>query len=182
MNANEIDFLKDDNRKLKNFDLKRELKSIKEKVDKSNDLDLVIKSKLNELVDELVDENVDIDEPIERELQSIMHLYEDGHLNEANFGLVKILENQLSSKYDNDVNFSLWCKNNKKNKPTFGIYLDFALHVKFIEQDEYWHLRGLKETRNVNAHEIGYIKEPQFMFGSIIMSFHFINKLSKKNV
>ena len=174
----EIMSLKDENRELKEFNLKKELKLIKVEIDKSDSLDIVIKSKLNELIDE----NVDIDESVERELQNVMQLFKAGHLHEANFGLVKILENQLSAKYDNDVNFTLWCKNNKKNKPTFAIHLEYAKFIKFVNQDEYLHLQGLKETRNVNAHEIGIEKDPQFMFCSIIMSFHFINKLSKKIV
>jgi hypothetical protein len=174
----EIKSLKDEKRDLKEFNLKKELKIIKVEIDKSDSLDKAIKSKLNELIDE----NVDIDEPVEKELQNSMKLYKDGNLQEANFGLVKIIENQLSIKYKNDVDFSIWLKKKKKNDPSFGVYLEYAMEMRFVEKDEYLHLKGLKESRNITAHEIGKMKDPQFIFCSIIMSFHFINKLSRKNV
>ncbi len=95
--------------------------------------------------------------------------------SKATLALVKIIENLFKKIYKNDEKFNT----KYSKKPVLDNYIEFASETKVLSKDEYHFMKGIKEIRNKEAHEVGLKLYKLLGATSVLLGLQLIFKLSR---
>jgi hypothetical protein len=113
------------------------------------------------------------DQNVTNELLNAVSLVENKHSDAAAFSLSKIIEQQLVYIVTKDIEFMA----SQKKNLTFHECLEYAKSKKILNSEEHQFAKGLKEFRNIEAHEINIKRKDSFSFAALITGASLISKI-----
>ncbi len=154
---------------------KSKIIALEKEIDENENFNEKVKTQLRDLIEN----NPEIETNISNELGQIAALIEIKQETKALMSLSKIIENLLKQLYKGDKKLKDIATENKRKKPSFADYLEFARLKGDISSEDYHLISVLKIIRNEEAHELDIKKEQSRVVAIFLSGFSTILNLSK---